>query len=380
MPPRNPPKSRPGTPQVDVKEHHGFAWWQQSRAERPLAFVPKGPKGTKKVPISDEELRKGAPCEVVRDVLPKQLANELLALMLADVPTWQRGQWIMFGKTHDAPRTSCYYSLACGKADAEESSDYKDVSAMVDRRNAPGALREAAHLIDRVVRRLAERAERDLAPRDRNCNGGWAASYALANHYADGQEAVGAHADRLTPLGKRPIIASLSLGATRTFRLRRAAAGDAAEGTSVGGAGTSGFEKSGGGEGADINKAEPATTSSPAGGKIDSVDVSLEHNTLVIMWPPTQEEWRHEVPRSKAVGRHPVSGTARINLTFRRLDPASAARAPLCRCGNQAVLKASLNRRPPAGNNAGIRDGQHAYYFACDNTKGSCGFWRWDDA
>ncbi len=49
-----------------------------------------------------------------------------------------------------------------------------------------------------------------------------------------------ATADRLTPLGKRPIIASLSLGATRTFRLKRAAAGDAGEGSSVGGAGTSG--------------------------------------------------------------------------------------------------------------------------------------------
>lgn len=73
------------------------------------------PKGTKKVPISDEELRSGAPLEVVRNVLPKQLANELLELLLAEVPTWQRGQWIMFGKTHDAPRTSCYYSLACGQ-------------------------------------------------------------------------------------------------------------------------------------------------------------------------------------------------------------------------------------------------------------------------
>lgn len=30
------------------------------------------------------------------------------------------------------------------------------------------------------------------------------------------------HADRLTPLGKCPTIASLSLGATRTFRLKRA--------------------------------------------------------------------------------------------------------------------------------------------------------------
>ena len=32
-----------------------------------------------------------------------------------------------------------------------------------------------------------------------------------------------------------------------------------------------------------------------AAGAINSVDLSLEHNTLVIMWPPTQEEWRHEV-------------------------------------------------------------------------------------
>ena len=36
---------------------------------------------------------------------------------------------------------------------------------------------------------------------------------------------------------------------------------------------------------------------------------------------------------------HPVSGMARINLTFRRLDPQSAARAPSCKCGQKAVLK-----------------------------------------
>ncbi len=69
----------------------------------------------------------------------------------------------------------------------------------MDRRDAPGALREAAHVINVVVRRLAERLDKDLAPRDRPCNGGWAASYALANHYADGQEAVGAHAGGNSP-------------------------------------------------------------------------------------------------------------------------------------------------------------------------------------
>ena len=46
-----------------------------------------------------------------------------------------------------------------------------------------------------------------------------------------------------------------------------------------------------------------------------------------------------QVPRSKSVKPHPVGGLARINLTFRRLDPQSAARAPSCKCGQKAVLK-----------------------------------------
>ena len=65
----------------------------------------------RKQPLSDEELRRATPCELVRDVLPKGLAEELLVLLLAASPSWQRGQWTMFGKTHAAPRTSCYYSL-----------------------------------------------------------------------------------------------------------------------------------------------------------------------------------------------------------------------------------------------------------------------------
>ena len=36
---------------------------------------------------------------------------------------------------------------------------------------------------------------------------------------------------------------------------------------------------------------------------------------------------------------HPVAGLARINLTFRRLDPQTAQRAPACKCGQKAVLK-----------------------------------------
>lgn len=67
------------------------------------------------MPISLEELRREVPCELVQNVLPKELADNLLTQLITDAPTWHRGQWIMFGKTHAAPRTSCYYSLSNGQ-------------------------------------------------------------------------------------------------------------------------------------------------------------------------------------------------------------------------------------------------------------------------
>lgn len=71
-------------------------------------------------------------------------------------------------------------------------------------------------------------------------------------------------ADKLTQLGPRPTIASLSLGAGRLFRLHRAGAVDAsADGAMV-------------------------------------VDVVLPHNSLFIMYAPAQELWRHEVSLHQA--------------------------------------------------------------------------------
>ena len=51
------------------------------------------------------------------------------------------------------------------------------------------------------------------------------------------------------------------------------------------------------GGGADNGNGEAGVDSGGAlsSANIDAVDVRLEHNTLLVMWPPTQEEWRHEV-------------------------------------------------------------------------------------
>ena len=91
----------------------------------------------------------------------------------------------------------------------------------------------------------------------------------LCNLYRDGKDSVGLHADDEPEMG--PVIASVSLGAERLFRLRR---------------------------------------------KDGSVAFSerLAHGSLLIMAGDTQKNFKHDVPKEPGVTR------PRINLTFRRIE------------------------------------------------------------
>jgi alkylated DNA repair dioxygenase AlkB len=91
----------------------------------------------------------------------------------------------------------------------------------------------------------------------------------LCNLYRDGNDSVGLHADAEPEMG--PVIASVSLGAERLFKLRR---------------------------------------------KDGSVAFSkrLPHGSLLIMAGKTQQNFKHEVPKGAGVTQ------PRINLTFRRIE------------------------------------------------------------
>lgn len=81
---------------------------------------------------------------------------------------------------------------------------------------------------------------------------------------------MGWHADKERELGQNPVIASLSLGATRRFLLRH-------------------------------NRTR------------ETVSLELENGSLLVMRGSLQHHWRHCVPKDSA-------GTgSRINLTFRRI-------------------------------------------------------------
>jgi alkylated DNA repair dioxygenase AlkB len=91
---------------------------------------------------------------------------------------------------------------------------------------------------------------------------------ALLNYYRDGNDSVAWHADDEKELGPAPFIASISLGETRRFSLKR----------------RDGAEK---------------------------FQLHLAPGSLLLMLPPTQQHWLHSLPKTKSlVG-------ARINVTYR---------------------------------------------------------------
>jgi alkylated DNA repair dioxygenase AlkB len=95
----------------------------------------------------------------------------------------------------------------------------------------------------------------------------------LLNLYRDGRDGVSWHADNEPGLGRDPVIASLSLGATRRFQLKHRRSGA-------------------------------------------RVALDLAHGSCLVMAGTTQHHWLHQLPKTA----QPVG--PRINLTFRSMRAA----------------------------------------------------------
>jgi alkylated DNA repair dioxygenase AlkB len=95
----------------------------------------------------------------------------------------------------------------------------------------------------------------------------------LLNYYRDGQDSMGWHSDDEAELGTNPLIASLNLGGTRRFDLRRKG----------------------------HNRIEHS--------------LHLQHGSLLVMRGATQHHWQHQVAKT----RTPCA--PRLNLTFRLIKP-----------------------------------------------------------
>jgi alkylated DNA repair dioxygenase AlkB len=167
-------------------------------------------------------------------------ADSWLSQLLRETP-WQQPQLRLYGRLHPVPRLVAWYG------DEEASYRYSGLS----HRPLPWT-----PLLAHIRQRLEAAVGQSL-------NG------ALLNHYRDGHDSMGWHSDDEAELGANPLIASLNLGGTRRFDLRR------------------------------------------KGGSRIEHSLELAHGSLLVMAGSTQHYWQHQVAKT----RRPCA--PRLNLTFR---------------------------------------------------------------
>lgn len=148
------------------------------------------------------------------------------------------------GRTHDVPRLTRWYS--------RDGSRYTYSGIAMSPQPYPPYIE---HVSDRVCQHT-----------------GLSFNSVLVNLYRDGRDKVGWHSDDEPELGRVVDIASVSLGVSRTFRLR--------------------------------HRSDHSRT----------VAIMLTHGSLLVMRHPTQFQWQHCLPPRNAVTQ------PRYNLTFRRIE------------------------------------------------------------
>jgi len=159
---------------------------------------------------------------------------------IRDGVEWTQGSLEWFGKSLPEPRLSAWYG------DADYSYSGRRLSA----RPLPSFLLE-----------LRADVERAAACRF---------NAVFLNFYRDGRDSMGLHSDDEPELGRNPVIASVSLGATRRFKL------------------------------------EPKR-----GRELAAQAFDLSHGSLLVLGGSCQHVFRHGIPKTT----RPIE--SRINLTFR---------------------------------------------------------------
>jgi hypothetical protein len=151
--------------------------------------------------------------------------------------------------------------------------------------------------------------------------GPWKSDVALCNKYDGGHESVGFHSDQMTHIGPHAVIASVSLGVTREFRMKKR------------------------------HDKESST-----------ISIHVPHNSVIIMHAGTQEEWKHSVvPTAGALDNHPISGQVRINITYRMYpEEFSTDRVPKCTCNRTMVLRTTIQKS---------QDQPYKYIWQCSTEK-----------
>ncbi|MFC4700460.1 alpha-ketoglutarate-dependent dioxygenase AlkB family protein [Glaciecola siphonariae] len=177
--------------------------------------------------------------------LKAETADKLLKHFIERL-AWSQPNIRMFGKSVPVPRLQAWYG------DADASYAYSGIKMV------PLAWEKKLLELKRYCEQTCDTPFNSV----------------LANLYRHGQDSMGMHADNEPELGEQPVIASVSLGASRNFDFKHLSTGEKRR-------------------------------------------VVLHHGSLLIMRGSTQTFWHHGISKTKRVD------TERVNFTFRYVHGSS---------------------------------------------------------
>lgn len=169
--------------------------------------------------------------------------SDRLLAEIDETTVWRQDTFKMYGRETPLPRLTAWYG------EPGKSYSYSKISMQPDPWTAP-------------LREIKAAIETETAAEFNSV---------LLNLYRRGSDSVSWHSDDEPELGPEPVIASVSLGDTRTFQLR--------------------------------HKTDKTLRS----------DLELTHGSLLVMRGLTQRYWEHQIPKTaRNVG-------PRVNLTYRHI-------------------------------------------------------------
>lgn len=237
-------------------------------------------------------------CTLHRNVLDPSTANLLASNLVDDSSDWTYNEFRLFEK----------------QAHSHHSNQlYTDDPQLLERRNATyngkrisshrpffAEMTEARDIVEKIVNdEISRRPRSRYLPKDQR----WRSRITVANLFKNRNEDLGYHSDQLTHIGPEPVIAGLSLGSTREFRL--------------------------------MHRRRPK--------EHPIYSIKLPHNSLLVMHAGCQETWKHSVPSVRTLEPDPLWGEKRLSLTYRMYrDEFTTDRLPRCHCNRSMILRTTL--------------------------------------
>ncbi|EER26701.1 GRF zinc finger family protein [Coccidioides posadasii C735 delta SOWgp] len=306
--------------------------------------------------FSPQDISKHTPCTIIHNFLSAEDATSLLKELLCESETFSRQRFQLFENVVESPHSTGFY-VSSSEEQRQQKSEYAyNGNYRTDVRQLTPELRRISKSVQKAVNEEIQKRIRDHYPNGKKLQYQspleWVPNAAFVNCYDGPSESVGYHSDELTYLGPRAVIASLSLGVAREFRVRKVVPPDEAN---VDGSSSS-------------SDTHPTSRADIQG----QISIHLPHNSLLVMHAEMQEEWKHSIAPSQMISPHPVSGNKRINVTYRwyraSLHPKNT---PRCRCGMPCVLRCVQKKKENRGR----------YMWMCyagyAPGKKTCAFFQW---